>query len=254
MTTATARRPLRALWRAGCDFLYPPACPLCCRPLERSATDESHRLCDGCAAALQPDDRASCDRCGAPVGPYLDTTRSCRHCLTDRFAFESVVRFGVYDGELRRTCLQMKHRLGIPLTLCLAELLWNRAGEQLRDVQAKAVTAVPRHWSRGFSGGHHAAETLGRALARRLDLPFRSDPLRKVRRTPRQTALTPTERRRNLRGAFTAELSSDLRGATLLLVDDVLTTGSTAHEAAKALRKAKAARVVVAVIARGLGR
>lgn len=244
----------RALWRAGCDFLYPPSCPLCDSPLEQPATDATaHRLCEHCAEKLQPDGRKSCARCGAPVGPYLDTSRGCRHCRNDRFAFESVVRFGVYERSLKRACLRMKHPHGTRLALCLAEMLWNASAGPLRDVEAKAVVSVPRHWSRCFGRSHHAAETLGRALARRLGVPFRSDPLRKIGRTQRQATLTPDKRRKNVRGAFSAELSDDLRNATLLLVDDVLTTGSTAHEAAKALRKAGAGRIVVAVIARGLG-
>jgi predicted amidophosphoribosyltransferase len=255
MTTNAMRPSFRALWRAGWDFLYPPTCPLCASPLERSPAEiGNHRLCEPCAELLRPDGRASCARCGAPVGPHLDTTRGCRYCRADRFAFDSVVRFGVYDGELRRACVMMKDRHGVRLTLCLAEMLWNAAAERLREAEAKAVVSIPRHWSGSLRREHRPTETLGRALARRLDVPFRDDPLRKIRRTSRQSMLTPTERRGKLRGAFSAELSAELRDATLLLVDDVLTTGSTAHEAAKALRKAGAGRVVVAVIARGLGR
>jgi ComF family protein len=254
MTTRSTGRPFRALWRAGCDFLYPPSCPLCDCPLERTGTaGGGDRLCEGCLDELRPDGRDSCARCGAPVGPYLNWSRGCHYCRNDRFAFESVVRFGVYDGALRNACLRMKHRHGVRLTLCLAGMLWNEAGRELRETNAAAVVAVPRYWMQALGRDHHAAETLAGALARRMNVPFRDDLLRKTRRTARQAVLTPNERRSNLRGAYSAELSEDLRGKTLLLVDDVLTTGSTAHQTAKALRKAGAGQVIAAVIARGLG-
>lgn len=248
-------RSLRALWRTGCDLIFPPACVLCEMPLER--TVELNRrgfLCGNCIDALQPDRRPSCERCGAPVGPHLNTSRGCHLCRDQRFTFESVIRFGVYDGELRRACLRIKHRHGVPLTLCLAELLWNETADELRKTDAAAVVAIPSHWTGAFSRNHHAAETLAKELARRLNVPYRDDPLRKARRTVKQTTLSPDRRRRNIRGTNSAELDDELHQKTLLLVDDVLTTGSTAHEAAKALRKAGAGRVIVAVIARGVGR
>jgi predicted amidophosphoribosyltransferase len=71
--------------------------------------------------------------------------------------------------------------------------------------------------------------------------------------TPAQSGLSPRERRANLRGAFQVRSGAELSGKCILLVDDILTTGTTAHEASKALRRADAERVVVAVVARGLG-
>jgi predicted amidophosphoribosyltransferase len=94
---------------------------------------------------------------------------------------------------------------------------------------------------------------LARALAARLSLPCHPRWLRRIRNTPKQTAQTPTGRRENVRGAFRAPRRARLRGKAVLLVDDVLTTGSTCSEAARALREAGAARVVVAVLAHGQG-
>jgi predicted amidophosphoribosyltransferase len=97
--------------------------------------------------------------------------------------------------------------------------------------------------------GYNQSEILARPLAGRLRLPCRPGWLRRGRRTPQQTLQPPAGRRENVRGAFRARAGAGLRGRTVLLVDDVLTTGSTAHEAARALRQAGAARVVVAVLA-----
>ena len=93
---------------------------------------------------------------------------------------------------------------------------------------------------------------MARTLAWRLQTPIRTDLLIKTRRTLAQTDLTPTERRANLRNAFACP-RVDLRGATVLLVDDVLTTGTTAHRCSVELRRASAGRILVAVAARGIG-
>jgi predicted amidophosphoribosyltransferase len=88
-------------------------------------------------------------------------------------------------------------------------------------------------------------------IGSRLAVPSRPSWLRRVRNTPRQTAQSIAGRRENVRGAFLARAGAGLRGKAVLLVDDVLTTGATAGEAAAALRAAGAARVAVAVLGRG---
>jgi len=248
-------QPLQSLWRAGCDFLYPPACVFCAAPLSSTKSEQSAvRFCPECRKQLLPDDSPSCRRCAAPVGPHLNTADGCLHCRDDSFAFESVIRLGVYESLLRRVCTRMKHREATPLAFASADLLWKLRAEELRAVDANAVVAVPRHWTRNWSADHHSAESLGRRIAKHLGVPFRLDILRMVRRTPRQASLKPTQRRGNLRGAFTAEMTDELQRSTLLLVDDVFTTGTTANQVSRALRKAGAGKVVVAVLARGLGR
>jgi predicted amidophosphoribosyltransferase len=106
-----------------------------------------------------------------------------------------------------------------------------------------------RHWQRGYN----QSEALARALARRLGVPCRPRWLRRVRHTPHQTQQPPSARAGNVRDAFRARRGAPVTGATVLLVDDVLTTGSTASEAARALRAAGAARVVAGVLARAQG-
>jgi predicted amidophosphoribosyltransferase len=135
----------------------------------------------------------------------------------------------------------------------LGELLWQRHADALRSAEVGCVLPIPHHWSERFTRAHNPAATLARVLARRLHVPAGEHILRKARRTPPQTTLTATQRRTNVRGAFIVRRPAVVAGTTVLLVDDVLTTGSTSHEAAKVLRRAGVARVVVAVLARGLG-
>jgi ComF family protein len=124
---------------------------------------------------------------------------------------------------------------------------------ELKSLEADAIVPVPAYWTRRSKLGHNSPDALTSALSQELKIPVASQLLVRNRATQRQTELIPSERRANVRNAFTARKHADLPGAVILLVDDVLTTGSTAHEAAKTLRRSGAAKVHVAVIARAVG-
>ena len=107
----------------------------------------------------------------------------------------------------------------------------------------------PLHWWRRWQRGYNQAEALASGLARRLDLPV-YQALRRVIATERLAQKGRTERADVMHGVFRARASRQLAGRTILLVDDILTTGATCGDAARALKRAGAARVVVVVIAR----
>jgi ComF family protein len=162
-----------------------------------------------------------------------------------------VIRLGDYSGPRREAVLRMKHISGEGLAEALGELWAAHAEVRLRDAKADAVVPVPLHWSRRLERGYNQSVVLARAVAARLNLPCRLGWLRRVRPTPRQAFLDPEERRANLRDAFRAGRA--VKNRSILLIDDVLTTGTTANEASRALRKAGAVRVVVATAARAGG-
>jgi len=252
---------VRTLARGAADFLYPPVCRLCTAELPEIAPDRisndlttSAPFCEACRRGLLATRGLACTHCGASIGPYLDPNLACSLCRDERFAFERVVRLGVYDDVLRTACLRSKPSGAEPLAAGLAELLWECEFESLRAAKVDVVVPVPHHWFRRFYHSHNAAQTLGTVWASRLQVPLASHILAKRRWTRPQARLTPTERRQNLRNVFQAVPSQGLSGAVVLLADDVMTTGTTAHESAKVLIKAGAARVIVAVVARGLGR
>jgi ComF family protein len=120
----------------------------------------------------------------------------------------------------------------------------------LAEVSPAVIVPVPLHWRRRWKRGYNQSAALGRGLAVGLGVAFDPRLLRRVRYTPQQIQPTRAARRENVREAFRTRAGTSLGGRTVLLVDDVMTTGSTAAEAAKALRAADAGRVVVAVLAR----
>jgi len=244
------------VWRAGLEFVFPTACPFCNdAQMEMSAAARSEpNLCRDCRQAMLAGEKDLCLRCGAPVGPHLDTAAGCYHCRNDRFVFESVACIGAYQDSLRSACLSAKLRGNQPLAAALAVLLWEKSQDLLPTTEFAVVLPVPQHWSRRIQRCQHPATIVAQVLARRLQVPFYKNILCKVRRTPAQTVLPAGRRRANLRGAFRVRGGAMLQGSSVLLVDDILTTGTTANQAAKSLRSAGVARVTVAVLARGLGK
>jgi ComF family protein len=183
----------------------------------------------------------------------VDLEGGCVHCRDELFPFACVRRLGPYDGPLRETILRLKHAGNEILAETLGMLWAEHAAAALREAEADVVVPVPLHWWRRLARGYNQSEALASRVASRLGLPCRARWIRRIRNTPSQTSQTPTGRRDNVRGAFHASPRQELRGKTVLLVDDVLTTGSTCAEAARALRAAGAARVVIAVLARATG-
>jgi ComF family protein len=115
------------------------------------------------------------------------------------------------------------------------------------------VVPVPLHWLRRWRRGYNQSSSLALGLSSRLGLPLQNWWLKRIRNTPSQKALSRTARQENVRGAFQVRSSAACKGRSILLVDDVVTTGATVHEAARVLRAAGAGRVVVAALARAEG-
>jgi predicted amidophosphoribosyltransferase len=243
---------LQSSWR----FIYQDGCPRCGfeHPEAKHSFVDGPALCESCAAEVAPTIGPPCDRCGAPVGPYVDSSNGCTYCRGERFHFEKVIRLGVYDGGLREVCLQGKTASGQAIVSAATMLLWSRELSAFSNLKADVVLPVPRHWTDRFARSSHSTGTIARLISRRLQLGEPAPILKKIRRTLVQSSLPAGRRRTNVKGAFRVPRGIELAGAHVLLVDDVLTTGATADEASKILKQAGATRVTVAVLARGLGR
>jgi ComF family protein len=241
---------LRALGRAVDALVFPWSCAVC--GVERS----DGAFCPSCRIALLERSAkaaaSACPRCAMPAGPYADMRGGCGDCRGRSLGFEAAVAIGPYEGALRNLCLRLKHERDAWLALWLCDLWIEARGEAIERLALPPdawVVPVPLHWWRHWERGYNQAEALARGLAQRLGRSVRR-PLRRVANTEKLAELSVTERARALRKVFRARKSRALQGRTILLVDDVLTTGATCGAAARALRKAGAKRVIVAVIAR----
>ncbi|MEX2093625.1 MAG: ComF family protein [Pirellulales bacterium] len=231
---------------AGLDLLFPASCAGCGLELEEVGHSP---FCFECIGRLTLIRGATCVRCGAPVPGQIARER-CYTCRGTKLWFDETVALGQYDGLLRDWLLKMKHGRGESLTLAIAELIWQQQVERLTATRPDVVVPVPMHWRRRWVRGTNSAAVLAERLAERLQVPLAVDLLRRTRHTPPQFSLPPSERPANVRNAFAVRPGYHFEEARVLLVDDILTTGSTCSAAARALKQAGAAHVAVAVAAR----
>lgn len=212
------------------DFTRIPVCSTCLAPPEPLRPDV---FCVQCRTAFHND-------------RPLDEYGRCRACRLGVRGFDAAYSFGEYGGGLRKLIHLYKFdgilTLEHPLSQWLAVAL-------PRDERPDLIVPVPLHWLRRWRRGYDQAWRLASALSHRTGIPC-GQVLRRKRKTRPQTSLTRAERRLNVRGAFEAPRPDRIRGKTVLLVDDVYTTGATLGECAKSLRAAGARRVIVLTVAR----
>ncbi|MBS0201694.1 MAG: ComF family protein [Planctomycetes bacterium] len=235
--------------RTALEFVYPPSCHLCHVELARPASDRIHveSLCSACLTRLVQPAANSCRRCGAPRGPFTVDEDHCLLCRRENYAFDEVIRLGLYRDDLRIACLMAKNPAGRLLSQTLADLLVD-AREISFAQPFQAVIPIPEHWIKRLVRPHYAAETIARRISTRLKVGLSTGILAKARWTPKQAKSPPVQRRQQQKSAFRV-VGTEVRGKSVLLVDDILTTGATADAAARELKRAGASRVVVAVVA-----
>ena len=229
------------------SLLFPDDCRICARPLREISRIP---VCGTCLNAPEPF-RAEhfCISCRTPFqnGFPLDSEGRCALCRSSLRGFDAAYCFGSYEGNLRSLIHLFKYDRVRPLAHPLADLL----GAALpRDERFDAIVPVPLHWWRRWRRGFNQSALLAREMARRTGAPVVSA-LRRARATPPMAGLSGTDRRRSVRGAFLAgRAGKTLRGKNVLLVDDVMTTGSTAAACAQVLKGAGARRVALLTVAR----
>ena len=237
--------------RAALDLVFPPRCPFCAITISST----NRLFCDDCLESLAPSAAMQCTSCGAPITETASaqTISSC-HCRKESWRFRGVAALGRYEGQLRQAVLRMKHPRADSLAWAMGRFIIRRQRERIEGWQCDLVVPIPGHRSWGAARGGWSAATLAASIAKKLRLPARCDLLTFHRKLKQQHTLTLSERRANVRGSLKRARGYDISGAHVLLVDDVMTSGATADEAARALHAAGAEQVVVAVVARALSK
>lgn len=232
---------------AAIGLLYPPHCAVCSAAIFRS----SDCLCRPCRRSRERAGGSRCAVCGQPYGGSLTSTFRCMNCGDRELSFD----FATAAFRSRGVVRDLIHRFKYNRQMHLRHLLARMLSEGFRDPRLAgmwpdAIIPVPLHPARLREREFNQAAVLAELAGRRLDLPV-MDCLRRTRYTLTQTDFHREERFENLEGAFTLNGGVQTEGRTFALVDDVLTTGSTADGCAKVLREAGAAAVVVITVARG---
>jgi len=228
------------------DFVLPPRCLICGRWLSSS---REGRLCVPCTALFAGAGSPLCPRCGALFASREGGDHLCGRCLRQRLFFDAARTLSRYEGSVRETVHRLKYRGHTMLAGPLGKLMADRGRVLLPADGCDLIVPVPLHVRRLRERGYNQSALLARSIGSRWGVRVDSVSLCKTRWTPPQTALTVSARRVNLRGAFSWR-GAPLRGARVVLVDDVATSGSTMNECARVLKQAGAARVDVLTLAR----
>jgi ComF family protein len=226
------------------DALLPSRCLLCAAP-----APHGRDLCPGCLADF-PHNHACCARCAQPLP---EPAAHCGACLKREPSYACAWAPYQYAHPLNLLEARFKFRRDLSAGRVLADLLVAAARLRWSHDLPDRLLCVPLHTTRLRERGYNQALELARPLSRALGIPLAHDLLQRVRATRAQTGLDAKARRRNLRGAFVCAADAALP-AHVVIVDDVMTTGSTVEECARVLRRAGVARVDVWALARAPGR
>jgi len=235
LSASRAFRTSHALWRV-IDWVYPPRCAGCGKL--------GVRWCVDCQAKVKviPQNNI-CPLCGIPQpGPVL-----CQECIAYQPVYTAVRSWGWYEGTLRSAIHRLKYHsdmgvseeLAKPLTHLLLDLNW----------QVELVTAVPLSQKRRRERGYNQSALLARWLGLTTGIHFQESVIDRTRDTNSQVGLHAHQRRQNVMGAFTAR-PQIAAGKSILILDDVTTTGATMQACAQALQAAGASRIYGLTLAR----
>jgi ComF family protein len=224
------------LW-SGLDLLFPPACGGCGKM--------GARWCLDCQQKLAPVPEPVCEVCGEPQA----AVKMCDNCLNARPAFVALRSCAVFKEPIRPALHKLKYRREVGLGEALA---WNLAVFLDRlGWQADAIVPIPLSEQRLAERGYNQVDLIAHPLARLMRWQYLPGALRRSRHTRSQVGLSASERRENVTGAFLTKDRS-VKGKSVLLVDDVATTGATLDSAARSLVGAGASKVYALTFAKAI--
>lgn len=214
------------------DFALPPRCAGC-----GLIVDEVHSFCPDCWTKVEFLGESGCSTCGMPL--EATEAEECGACTAKAPRIHRTRSAVAYDDLSRSIAIRLKYGRKVALARTMARYM----APLVRREEDAILVPVPLHrirlWQRGFNQSALVACELAKATGLRIDPHL----LRRVKRTPALKGMNLNQRRNVVAGAFAVHKSAELDGRTVVLVDDVLTTGSTANACAKALQKAGAKRV-----------
>lgn len=230
------------------EILFPRKCPVCGRIIEPKGA----LICPPCRRRVSLVSGPTCFRCGKEL--LSEDAEYCDDCARHPHRFTSGVVLMNYDSVARKILSDLKYHNKRDNADYLAAEAAVQLGEEIEQMQADMLIPVPVHPRRKRVRGFNQAELLARRLGARLEIPVRTDLLKRVKNTLPQKELGSAARLNNLLKAFAVRKTDELAGKTVILVDDIYTTGSTAEACTRVLLEGGAKKVYLVNMAAGKAR
>ncbi len=232
---------------AALDYIYPRACVCCYAPL----TFDDSFLCQNCHHDIVRIHPPICETCGSPVRDENLNRKRCGNCPGGKIFFEQVRSELDYNDErVHRMIHAFKFEYFHSMAAGLSEFLFQAYQRYYENEPIDGMISVPLHKRRQRHREFNQSQLLTRHLADKTNIPQLCDVVIRNRWTRPQVHLKPEERSQNVRGAYTVIRPDAIKGKNLLIVDDIVTTGSTVNELSKELHENGAKRMLVLSLAR----
>lgn len=227
------------------QFFLPPQCPCC----ERFSEEGKQGFCSNCLSQIRWIEPPFCSICGIPFISREVETHPCGACVTHRKYFTIARALGAFEGSFQEAIHRWKYEGKTYLTPFFADWMAEGLNRHWEFGSLDLLIPVPLHTRRLRERGFNQALLLVRELSRRTGIPYRKSILQKKKSTIPQVNLSGAEREKELRGTFRVIGKEELSGLSVLLIDDVYTTGATVNECSKVLLRGGAKKVDVLTLA-----
>ncbi len=241
---------IKSLGRGLISLLFPSDCKVCHHPLEPL---NCSFICEDCWNKVKWLEVPYCSRCSKPFPPSLASQGIsqflCSECRKEKSYFEKIFVPTLYEGAMKEAIHLLKYRKKTGMVAPLEKIM-RRYFDHINFPHLDLVIPIPLHRKKFRERGFNQAELIANIVARYFKLELVKNNLQRVRATKTQTTLSRKERIKNIKGAFKVKNKDEFQKKSLLLVDDVYTTGTTLKEAARVLKRARAREVYLFTLAR----
>lgn len=238
---------LRKIKEIFLHLLFPNMCYACRRDLPLAKQEP---LCALCLQKVQTVGLLYCKRCGKPLPDGGAHCYQCRGSKARQFKCKIIRSAVVFGPQVRALVHAFKYADQSFLADFLADIMHKHWADYSELAEAELLLPVPLHPQKAKTRGYNQSALLAVALAEKLGVAVDLQALSRLRNTPSQTKLGREERLKNMSGAFECVKPEIVKGKTVLLIDDVATTGATLEGCAEGLKKAGAKKVMAYTLAR----
>ncbi len=225
------------------NSIYPDNCN-CIMCDKEIPSDSKYGLCENCYNKLPFNNQIYCVKCGVPME---NEATYCLQCQNNERHFDFVRSCFVYENEIKKLILNLKFHNCKWVAKYFADMLFDCYN--LYDLNAELIIPVPISKEREKQRGYNQTKMFAKPLAEKLNIPISIDTILKIKDVSPQTKLSGKQRHENVKGAYKVINDKSVKGKRVLIIDDILTTGSTIDEVAKQLKIAGASAVYGLVLA-----